>query len=145
MGADEFSPITLDLTVFIEGYYIGGSTMNSVLLNSGVAGATALQCDTITVQLRNSVFPHGLEASFKGVLGTDGTLSCKFPSDKIGSSYFIALRHRSAVQTWSGLGGRANVLFGRHHELRLQHRYRPPMGATWLAWAGAFGSVLGRH
>jgi hypothetical protein len=70
-----------------------------------VAGATALQCDTITVQLRNSACPHGVAASFKGVLGTDGTLACKFPSDKIGSSYFIALHHRSAVQTWSGAGG----------------------------------------
>ncbi|MBK8564615.1 MAG: hypothetical protein IPN76_15100 [Saprospiraceae bacterium] len=105
LGADEFSPITLNLTAFIEGYYLGGGNMNSVLLNSGVAGATALQCDTITVQLRNSAFPHGVAASFKGVLGTDGTLACKFPSDKIGSSYFIALRHRSAVQTWSGAGG----------------------------------------
>ncbi len=104
MGADEFSPLTLDLTVFIEGYYAGGSTMNSVLLNSGVAGATASQCDTITVELRGNMSPYPVAATFKGVLDTDGFLSCKFPSDKQGGTYFIALKHRNALQTWSGDG-----------------------------------------
>ncbi len=105
IGADEFSAITLNLTAFIEGYYLGASNMSAVLLNSGVAGATASQCDTITVQLRNVTMPYGVAASFKGVLGTNGTLTCAFPSDKLGGSYFIALRHRNALQTWSGAGG----------------------------------------
>jgi hypothetical protein len=111
IGADEFSAITLNLTAFIEGYYLGASNMSSVLLNSGVAGATASQCDTITVQLRNSTMPYGVAASFKGVLGTNGTLTCAFPSDKLGGSYFIALRHRNALQTWSGAGGDAPTSF----------------------------------
>ncbi|MBK8081172.1 MAG: hypothetical protein IPK25_13365 [Saprospiraceae bacterium] len=69
MGADEFSPITLNLTAFIEGYYTGGTPpMRNVLEQSGVIGATSTQCDTITVQLRNSTFPYAVAASFTGDL-----------------------------------------------------------------------------
>ncbi|MBK8817912.1 MAG: hypothetical protein IPN49_02025 [Saprospiraceae bacterium] len=105
MGADEFSPITLNLTAFIEGYYTGGTPpMRNVLQLSGVIGSTPTQCDTITVQLRNSTFPYAVAASFMGVLNRDGILACKFPSDKQGGTYFVALQHRNALETWSGGG-----------------------------------------
>ncbi|MBK8546787.1 MAG: hypothetical protein IPL63_05180 [Saprospiraceae bacterium] len=105
MGADEFSPITLNLTAFIEGYYVGGSPpLRDVLGLSGVPGSNSTQCDTITVQLRNSTTPFAVAASFMGVLNRDGILACKFPSDKQGGTYFVALQHRNALETWSGGG-----------------------------------------
>ncbi|MBK8564618.1 MAG: hypothetical protein IPN76_15115 [Saprospiraceae bacterium] len=104
VAADEFSLITLNLTAFIEGYYTGGSAMNSVLLNSGVMGAIASQCDTITVQLRDGTPPYDVADEFVGILATDGTLTCKFSSDKVGGSYYIALKHRNSLRTWSGAG-----------------------------------------
>jgi hypothetical protein len=110
MGADEFSPITLNLTAFIEGYYTGGTPpMRNVLEQSGVIGATSTQCDTLTVQLRNSTTPFAVAASFTGVLNRDGTLTCKFPSDKQGGTYFVALQHRNAMETWSGGGDGASA------------------------------------
>ncbi|MBK6784512.1 MAG: hypothetical protein IPG79_12675 [Saprospiraceae bacterium] len=39
-----------------------------------------------------------------GVLNRDGILACKFPSDKQGGTYFVALQHRNALETWSGGG-----------------------------------------
>lgn len=111
VGADEFSEITLNLTAFIEGYYLGGSTMQPVLQNSGVSGATGTQCDTITVELRDSSAPYAVFSTVEGVLNTDGTISCKFPSQGLGNSYFIALKHRNSIETWSGNGADAATPF----------------------------------
>jgi hypothetical protein len=119
MGADEFSPITLNLTAFIEGYYIGGSAMTPVHLNvvtagftvPGNASPTSTQCDFITVELRNSTPPYAVAASYTGILATNGTLACEFPSDKVGGTYFIALKHRNSLETWSGAGADAPTFF----------------------------------
>jgi hypothetical protein len=92
---------TLNLTqTFIQGY-MNGSSMRSVLLNSGIAGATALQCDTITVELRNGTSPFALAHTFKGILMTDGTISCTFPGSAAGNSYYIAIKGRNLLETWS--------------------------------------------
>jgi hypothetical protein len=101
IGADEFgSGAALALTMFIEGY-MNGAVMRPVLLNSSVPGATSTQCDTIVVQLRNSTPPHAVAHSFTGVVGINGQLICSFPSAAIGPTYYIAIQHRSALETWS--------------------------------------------
>lgn len=102
VGADEFSYSTLNLTAFIEGYYLGGGLMRPVLLNSGVAGASSSQTDTITVELRNPTTPYGVFSTTKGVLATNGTATINTnPSQAVGNSYYIVLKHRNAVETWS--------------------------------------------
>ncbi len=100
MGADEFEiTVSLNLTAFIEGF-MNGSTMRPVLMNSGV-GASATDCDNITVELHNATAPYALAQTFTGVLQTNGTLTCTFPGDVFGKSFYIVLKHRNALQTWS--------------------------------------------
>ena len=92
--------IGLALTAFIEGYFDGG-TMVPVLLNSGVAGATASQADTIVVALHNNTAPYAKAYEFKGVLGTNGTLNCTFPGAANGGNYYIVVTGRNMLETWS--------------------------------------------
>jgi hypothetical protein len=94
------SSTTLNLTVFIEGYYIGGGLMNSVLQNQGMPNPVN-HADSLTVELRSTIAPYNLAYSYTGVLATNGTMACTFPSAAAGSSYYIVLNHRNALQTWS--------------------------------------------
>jgi hypothetical protein len=89
-----------NLTAYLQGYMNGGS-MRPVLLNSGIGGATASQCDTITIQLRNASAPYGVAHSFTGVIGTNGQLQCVFPASAIGNNYYVAVKHRNVLETWS--------------------------------------------
>lgn len=104
------SVATLNLTLFIEGYYTGGGMMNQVLFNQGIdPNLVSTNVDTVIVELRSTVDPSIVAYSFKGVLQTNGSLVCSFPSSTVGNSYWIALFHRSAVQTWSANPVQINV------------------------------------
>ena len=89
---------TLNLTMFIQGYYVGGSTMAPVKANQGIGISTTI-VDDILVELIN---PTSLQvvASAQGVLQTNGTAACTFSTAQSGS-FYIAVKHRNAVQTWS--------------------------------------------
>ncbi len=88
----------VNLKLFIEGYYIGAGLMTPVMSNQGIAGATASQTDTITVELRNTTSPYAVASTLKTILNTNGTAVCNFPTS---GTYYIAVKHRNAVQTWS--------------------------------------------
>ena len=92
--------VVFDLTAYIEGYMTGG-VMRPVLVNSTVPGSTSSQCDTITVQLRNSTSPYAVAHTFKGVIGVNGQLQCYFPTSAMGVNFYIAFQHRNALDTWS--------------------------------------------
>jgi hypothetical protein len=91
---------TLHLTVIIQGYYDGISGNAAVLQNAGV-GTNATECDTIVVELRDALSPTTVVSSQTAVLGTNGQVSVTYPGSVTGNSYYIALLHRNAVQTWS--------------------------------------------
>ncbi len=92
----------LNLQLFIEGFYITGGTMRPSLKNSG-RSINALLVDTITVELHQSTSPYSLVESAKGILKTDGTSTVNFSSQRTGNSYYVAVKHRNAVETWSKL------------------------------------------
>lgn len=92
--------IPLNITAFIEGYYLGSRTMQPVLLNQNVPNATATQTDTITVELYNPT-TLALVGSAKGILMTDGTCSVQVPGTT--GNYYIAIRHRNSIAIWSAL------------------------------------------
>jgi subtilisin-like proprotein convertase family protein len=97
-GASNFTVsanTTLNLKVFIQGFYQGSSTMAEIV----APGKT----DTITVQLRNSTSPYGIAATATGVLNTNGTITLTYPGFVNGNSYYIAVRHRNSIETWSKL------------------------------------------
>ncbi|GBL35545.1 putative cell agglutination protein 1742.01 [Filimonas sp.] len=88
----------LNLKLYIQGYYLGAGLMDHVMQNQGVAGATALQTDTVTVELHNAASPYALVSTQKAVVNTNGAATCNFP---VTGNYYIAVKHRNAVQTWS--------------------------------------------
>ena len=75
----------LSITVLIEGLY-NGSTMIP---------------DTVTVQFKNSSSPFGLIEEKKIVLNTNGAGTGAFTSVIEGSSYYLVVKHRNGVETWS--------------------------------------------
>ncbi|MBL7766794.1 MAG: PKD domain-containing protein [Chitinophagaceae bacterium] len=98
------SNMTLNLTCFIQGYYMGGGIMQKVLFNENViTNPLANLVDTLTVELHSATSPYAMQYSFKGVLQTNGTLACTFPAAAVGSTYYITVKHRNTVETWSAL------------------------------------------
>jgi Pro-kumamolisin, activation domain/Dockerin type I domain len=78
-------PKTLTLTALIEGFY-NGSYMNS---------------DTVTVELHNATSPYALVESQKGVMNTYGIGTFNFITVTNGISYYIVIKHRNSIETWS--------------------------------------------
>jgi hypothetical protein len=92
------SNITVNLKLFLQGYYIGGSTMQPVLNNQTVPSSTPTQADTVTVELHHPT-NFALIDSKKAVLSTAGLVSATFTQPA--GSYHIAIIHRNTIQTWT--------------------------------------------
>jgi autotransporter-associated beta strand protein len=91
-------PTIVNLTMFIEGYYIGANTMNSVKLNQDLV-SPADEVEDVTVSLHDAT-TYALVANTTATLYTDGTLSASFDTAPTGS-FYIVLLGRNFVQTWS--------------------------------------------
>ncbi|NHM07459.1 secretion protein [Flavobacterium sp. CYK-4] len=93
------SNTTLNLKLFIADYYDNSiDEMKAVKSNQGV-GSSATDVDDITVELRNAS-TFATDFTTTAVLQTNGTAVVTFPA--LSGSYYIAVKHRSAIQTWSG-------------------------------------------
>ena len=89
--------LSLNLKVFIEGFYNGNGTLRASIdpiLYPGI-------CDTLTVELHEAGSPHTLAYSAKGIISVFGTSNFIFPGVVAGSSYYIVVKHRNAIETWS--------------------------------------------
>ena len=90
----------LNLTCFIQGYWDGTGAMLPVLANQGIASVPGA-CDSMMVELHNSVAPYAVSYSTKTIMNTNGIATCTFPF--ITGSYYIVLKHRNALETWSAV------------------------------------------
>ncbi|MBK9542524.1 MAG: IPT/TIG domain-containing protein [Bacteroidetes bacterium] len=90
------TPVTFTLKVFIEGYYSGGS-MPAVV----DPGAAPTVCDTVTVILANFGNPTIIDATVKGVIGTNGIGVFTFPAATANVPHWVGVRHRNTLETWS--------------------------------------------
>ncbi|MBL8008516.1 MAG: hypothetical protein JNJ56_13410, partial [Ignavibacteria bacterium] len=77
----------LNLTMLVQGLYDAGTN-------------TTVQ-DTVTVYLRNSFLPYSLVDSAKAFLSTAGAGVYSFSNALNGVSYYIQLKHRNSIETWS--------------------------------------------
>ncbi len=93
---------TLNLKVFIEGFYKNNKEMNPALYNENI-GVNALVTDTIVVELHSTTSPFALVESVKGILFVDGSCKLSFNSSRTGNSYYIVIRHRNSTETWCKL------------------------------------------
>ena len=94
----------VNLTLFMGGYYSGGSTMRSVKLLQwdGVTPAIApsdLDVEDLTIVLHDAITYAALHTT-TATLHTDGTLSASFTGAPSGS-FFIAVKGVNSVETWS--------------------------------------------
>ena len=73
-------------------------------LIEGLYNGTEMIPDTVTVELRNTSFPYLLVDQTKIVLNNNGQGTGKFYSADNGTPYYIVLKHRNALETWSKTG-----------------------------------------
>ncbi|MFN8143786.1 MAG: hypothetical protein U0073_05150 [Bacteroidia bacterium] len=87
------SGITMNVRVFIEGFYIGNSTMVGILSPSVT--------DTLTIQFAEAASPNAILFSDTKTISTAGYGTFLFPSAILGSSYYIIVKHRNGLEAWS--------------------------------------------
>jgi hypothetical protein len=78
---------TLSLTAFIEGFY---NPYTDIMIP-----------DTLTVYLRNSIAPFSLVDSVKSMIDTSGEGLFNFKKADNAKDYFIVVKHRNSLETWS--------------------------------------------
>lgn len=92
-----YCSITVNLNTIIEGYYIGNGLMRAVIdpLNH------PLFCDSIVLALADTSVGYEIKYNSKAILNTDGTSTFTFPLGVLGKSYYLVIRHRNSIETWS--------------------------------------------
>ncbi|MEO8210981.1 MAG: CARDB domain-containing protein, partial [bacterium] len=87
----------LDLTVLLEGFY--NPDINLMIR------------DTVRVYLRNSTNPYAIVDSSKDLLSPSGQASFIFNNAVNGVNYYLQIKHRNALETWS----KTPVSFSSNH------------------------------
>ncbi len=95
-----YDAVNLNLKVFVEGYYKGSGIMDSVLSNAGSSSNPAI-CDSISIELCNTISPFTTFSSIKTLLRTDGSVDAPFPLSVLNRSFYIKVNHRNSLETWS--------------------------------------------
>ena len=90
----------LNLKAIIEGFYTSAGQMRPALYNNNQM-LPANYCDSITVELHGVTAPYFRIASKKVILLTDGSAMAQFPLTLSNGSYYVVLRQRNSIETWS--------------------------------------------
>lgn len=77
----------LDMTAMIEGLY---DENTNVMIS-----------DTMRVYLRNSIFPYNIADDSKAYLNSAGQATFVFNNSVNGTGYYLQLKHRNGLETWS--------------------------------------------
>lgn len=96
----DFCTLRLDFRAFIEGFYSGSGQMRAVLYDNAMS-ADPTACDSITVELHDATSPYDVVFTARGLIHTDGSAELFFPGSVLGNTYYIAIRLRNALETWS--------------------------------------------
>ncbi|MBK7761894.1 MAG: choice-of-anchor I family protein [Bacteroidetes bacterium] len=98
---------TLDVTAMLEGYYAGSKTLQPVKFNQGVSTDTNI-CDDVMVELystanitANAPGPYTPDYVYSTVINTKGEIIAQLPSSLLANNYWIAIKHRNHLKTWS--------------------------------------------
>ena len=104
---DENCGITLNLKIYIQGFYTSDGLMDNDGLGGNlyvinIPGTIPTDVDTVTISAMNAVTPLLEVEQKKGVLKTNGDVSVSFsPSVSAGQLYYIKVDHRNTIATWS--------------------------------------------
>ena len=93
---------TLNLKVYLEGFYSGAGNMRATLFELGL-DADPTATDSITVNLWSpaNLSNQNPDHSVTALLHTNGTAEMQFPAAVTGNSFYIAIKHRNSMETWS--------------------------------------------
>jgi len=93
---DEGCNITLHARLFLQGFYIGNGKLYAV----ADAQVYPDLCDTVIVELHD---PTSLIVSYtsNATIDIDGNLQTQFPFEARDHSYYLGIRHRNCIETWS--------------------------------------------
>jgi hypothetical protein len=94
------SSATLSLTAFFEGLYAGSSTMTAAPFNADNTLPSSI-ADTITVELHLANGTFDLAYSVTDTISVNGTASISFPGGAVGNYYYLVVKHRNSLETWS--------------------------------------------
>jgi hypothetical protein len=86
--------IVLNLKIYIEGMY----DANQHQLSSSLSDP--LNSDSVTVLLYNNA-DSTLEYQVPGIISINGNGAFTFPAAALNHSYYVAVRHRNSLETWS--------------------------------------------
>lgn len=93
---------TLTLKAFLEGFYRGGQTMEPTLYNLGMSSdPTATDMIQVDLWSPDHLDNSSPDLSAVTVLHTDGTASVTLPETSSQNNYYISLKHRNSLETWS--------------------------------------------
>ena len=90
----------LTVRLFIEGIYNGNGFMDLPLVNSGLSG-NAQHADSVTLLLVSPNELNNIAFSGKSLLRSNGNSTLLLPGWVLGNSYYIVIRHRNSIETWS--------------------------------------------
>lgn len=91
--------INLQLTALLQGMQLNGS-MPAYLYEMGLS-TNPNDCDSIVVELRSATSPYALMSTSSSIMNTSGVSAHTFPGALAGSSYYIVVKHRNSIETWS--------------------------------------------
>jgi hypothetical protein len=93
---------TLNVTAFLEGFYTGNGTMRANLYDLGIS-TDDTETDSVQVNLWSAANLSSATPNYSvtAVLHTNGTLTAVFPGATLNNSYYVALKHRNSIETWS--------------------------------------------
>ncbi|MBP7511187.1 MAG: hypothetical protein KA981_04620 [Bacteroidia bacterium] len=96
----EAQPSSMSITAFFEGLYSSHLTMTAAPYNSDTTLSSSI-ADTILVELHASTAPYAAVDTVIAVLRTDGTTEVTFDVSTVGNPYYLVLKHRNSIETWS--------------------------------------------
>jgi hypothetical protein len=118
---------TLNLKVFLEGFY-NGATQTQVP-------------DTVQILLAQGTAPFTFKDTSLALVGSDGmALSVSF-AKAISGNYYIVIRHRNHLETWSNVamyfstGNPVNYNFTSSSTQAYCGNMKP-VGSVWVLWGG---------
>lgn len=76
-------------------------TLNLTAMIEGMWNGTTMVSDTVTVEFRNTSAPFNLIESKKILLNSSGSGSSIFTQIADGTPYYLIVKHRNSIETWS--------------------------------------------
>jgi hypothetical protein len=89
--------------IYVSSTFATGSIASITAMIQGLFNGTNMVPDTVTVELRNSSSPFDQIESKKGILNSAGNGLFNFSNAVNGTSYYVVIKHKNTVETWSAL------------------------------------------